>query len=322
MQAQTISGYRFRPSDLKVASRTPGISAFLRTRNGANFIETTVRSHIAFYDEIVAVYNQCSDETPEILHRLAQEFAPKIRLFHYTDRVQPLGSKGHAETPADAPESMVNYSNFALAMTRHQIATKLDDDHLAIPDRVGEICQSFRESRADLGAMHCFSGLNIARDAAGRIGVPAVEKVSGNGDIGYFRVAEDTHFYRDPRFERFGRGKLRRIFAGYFYWHLKFLKSGEGFGNYELGANPDSRFAKKRVEFDKTRLLTLRQAIAAMTPQGLGRLHGSAGGKLALNYARDKATAAAFPFDDLAAALDALSPGWQAMPGLDGLNPV
>ncbi|MFT4717117.1 MAG: glycosyltransferase involved in cell wall biosynthesis, partial [Paracoccaceae bacterium] len=227
MQPETITGYSFQPSDLNIAARTPGISAYLRTRNGADFIEATIRSHIQFYDEIVVVYNQCEDNTADIVMRLAQEFGPKIRLFHYTDRVQPLGSKMHAKTPGNSPESMVNFSNFALVKTRHQSVIKLDDDHLAIPERVAEICKSFRMGTADKRALHCISGLNIARSIDGHLGIPAAEPVSGNGDIGYFQMAQDTFFFHDRRFERFGRGKLKRIFAGYLYWHMKFLKTGD-----------------------------------------------------------------------------------------------
>ncbi|MDA0224385.1 MAG: glycosyl transferase [Proteobacteria bacterium] len=316
MPIQTISGYQFRPSDLNLAGRTSGISAFLRTRNGADFVEATIRSHMPFYDEIVAVYNQCDDKTPQILARLAQEFGPKLRVFHYTDRVQPLGSKGHANTPGDHPESMVNYSNFALKETQHDVVVKLDDDHLAIPGRVAEICSTFRKGTADRRRFHCFSGLNVAYDGQGRLAVPAFELLSGNGDIGYFQIAPDTVFHHDRRFERFDRGRLKRMFAGYFYWHLKFLKSGAGFVNYELQSNPDSRFAKKKVEFDQTAMLDIKQAIAAISPGRMDRVSASTGGKLALNYGRDKAVAAAFPDASLEAALDRLSPDWRQVPGL------
>lgn len=316
MRADPVSGYRFTPKDLRIADRTDGISAFLRTRNGADFIEATIRSHIGFYDEIVAVFNNCEDDTQAILERLAEEFAPKIKLFHYLDRVQPLGSKGHAETPADHPESMVNYSNFALSQTTRKAVVKLDDDHLAIPERVANICAEVREGHADPTKMHCFSGLNIAPGPDGKLGIPAFERVSGNGDIGYFYADEDIFFHRDPRFERFGRGKLRRVFRGYFYWHLKFMKSGEGFRNYELTENPESRFAKKRGEFEKTRLMTLAETIREMTPSGMQHLSGKTPGKLALNYARDSAVAAAFDFPDLETAINETSPGWRELPGL------
>ena len=317
MKAETVTGYRFRPADMNLAARKPGIGAFLRTRNGADFVEAAIRSHVEFYDEIVAVYNQCTDDTPRILERLAAEFAPRIRLFHYTDRVQPLGSRAHAETPADHPESMVNYSNFALAQTRYRIAVKLDDDHLAIPARVGEVCAQLRAGVLDEDTHHSFSGLNLARSGAGRLGIPAHEMISGNGDIGYFRVTAQSRFTHDRRFERAGRGGLRRRFAGYLYWHLKFLKSGSGFGNYELADNPGSRFGRKRAAFERAPLLDLPEARRRIRPRGLRRLRGRLGGKAALLHARDAAIEAAFPDPGLTEALDRTSPGWRRLLGLE-----
>ena len=96
---ETVSGYTFRAADLKAGQRRPGVGAFMRIRNGADFLERTILSHIDFFDEIVAVYSQCTDATPDILARLQQVHGEKLRVFHYADRVFPPGSEGHAATP-------------------------------------------------------------------------------------------------------------------------------------------------------------------------------------------------------------------------------
>lgn len=295
-----IEGYRFSPLDLNIAGRTPGISAFMRIRNGAAFLEATIRSHIDFFDEIVAVHNQCTDETATILARLAQEFGPRLRVYHYLDRVFPQGTQGHIATPGDAPQSVVNYSNCALSLTRHQFVTKLDDDHLAIPNAVESVAKMIRNgygndtpsmrhtSEVDTRMM-CFSGLNLARDNNGRLSVPAVEPVSGGGDIGFFRVSEDTHFFHDPRFERFSAGKLRRTFAGYLYWHLKYLKPGTGFANYELDQNPNSRFKKKQQVFLSNSLFagTMEDVRHLLPANPLDRLAGLLNKKRRLIFERN-----------------------------------
>jgi hypothetical protein len=201
---QTIETCQFSPALLAPGDRLPGVSAFRRIRNSADFLEASIRTHFEFYDEIVAVYNQCTDATPQILARLASELGPKLRVFHYLPRVSPpgseghtstpgseghastpgseghastLGSEGHASTLGDARASMVTYSNFALATTRHQWAVKLDDDYLAIPDAVGRMIDDIRAGRADDRVMHCFSGLNLVRDAARAFHVPAAAPV-------------------------------------------------------------------------------------------------------------------------------------------------
>src|SRR5690606_26502790 len=93
-----VDGYRFTPADLQVGERRPGISAFMRIRDGAFSLEAAIRSHIGHYDEIVAVYNRCTDATPDILARLAREFGPKLQVWHYLPRVFPPGSEGHRST--------------------------------------------------------------------------------------------------------------------------------------------------------------------------------------------------------------------------------
>jgi glycosyltransferase involved in cell wall biosynthesis len=308
---QTVESYRFSPEMLALGDRLPGVSAFMRIRNGADFLEASIRSHIDFYDEIVAVYNQCTDSTPEILARLTAEFGPKLRVFHYLPQVSPPGSEGHAKTPGDAPASMVTYSNFALAATRHQWAVKLDDDHLAIPESISGLVNQIREGRADDRVMHCFSGLNLVRDSAGQLHVPAAAPVSGKGDIGYFRVTEKTRFTHDPRFERFARGDFPRHFAGWLYWHLKFLKSGGGFANYDLASNPRSRYARRLSRMQSGALWELGETRSELLPGIIRRMRAAFDSKEKLAVARDQAIGAAFPQDSLTDALDATAPGWQ-----------
>lgn len=308
---ETVETFRFSPDMLSPSDRVPGVSAFMRIRNGADFLEPTIRSHIDFYDEVVAVYNQCTDATPDILARLASEYGPRLRVFHYVPRVSPPGSDGHAKTPGESPNSLVTYSNFALSQTRHQWAVKLDDDHLAIPDTVARMVGDIRAGRKDGKVMHCFSGINLIRDAQGQLHVPAAAPVSGKGDIGYFRVTEQTRFIHDPRFERFARGDFPRRFAGWFYWHLKYLKSGEGFANYELDANPGSRYARRRARMRSGALWGLAETRQALPPGPLRRLRATFDSKERLEVTRDASIAAAFPQDTLIDALDATSPGWR-----------
>jgi hypothetical protein len=240
--------YSFNPDDLAPERRAPGISAFMRIRNGADFLETTIRSHIDHFDEIVAVYNQCTDATPDILRRLAGEYGPKLRVIHYLPQVFPPGSDGHRNEPPTSPRSLVTYYNFALARTRFSVATKLDDDHLGMRDRLAAMTGTIRREKP--AHMVCFSGFNLADDGGGRCGILATEPFSGTGDIGFFPVSRETYFAHDRRFERFHRGALRRTFGGFVYWHLKFLKPEFGFAVYR-GADGQllPRYQRKRDEF-------------------------------------------------------------------------
>lgn len=271
--AETSSGYRFRPADLNVADRVPGISMFMRIRNGAEFLEPAILSHAAAVDEIVAVHNQCVDESQAILERLRARLGPKLRILHYADRVHAPGSEGHARTPADSPSSFVNMSNFALARTRYTIAMKLDDDHVAIGDRFARLVARIRENGCRLRKTLCFSGINLARDANGAIRVPAHEPLVGAGDHFLFEVRADTCFHHDPRFEHFHHADPR-MFTDITYWHLKYLKAGLGFANYELDREQNPRFERKRKRLvDNRDFLTVAQLAASMPAwTGIARL--------------------------------------------------
>jgi hypothetical protein len=200
----------------------------------------------------------------------------------------------------------VNYYNFALTRTRFAVATKLDDDHLAMSSALDTVTRRIR-SGDFRGNVACFSGPNLARDASGRIGILAREPFSGGGDIGFFPVSRQTYFTHDPRFERFQRGTLRRRFVGFLYWHLKYLKPDLGFGNYELGDNPNSRYAGKR-----DRLVADMRVVDPADVPGLAgpwdrmigvarRLHLPMGDKAGLIADRWRAAATLPPLPDLAA---------------------
>lgn len=217
----------------------------MRIRDGAFSLEAAIRSHIAHFDEIVAVYNRSTDATPEILARLATEFGPKLRVYHYVPPVYPPGSDGHAREPADSPLSLVNYYNFALTRTRFTHVTKLDDDHVAIGEATARLVADVRASRAGQGEMACFSGLNLARDEGSAVGILRREPFAGSGDHWIFPVTPRSYFVWDRRFEKLQQGGMRRRFHSITYWHLKYLKPDFGFTNYDLGENPRSRYAKR-----------------------------------------------------------------------------
>ncbi len=318
---ESISGYSFTPADLRVAERRPGISAFMRIRNGADFLEATIRSHIGHFDEIVALYNQCTDETPDILARLAAEFGPRLKVFHYGDRVFPPGSADHAKTDPASPHSLVNYYNAALARTSFQVATKLDDDHLAIVPKLATVTAEIANlARAgNLTRMYCFSGLNLMRAPTGELAVPADDPVSGGGDIGFFPVGPETYFTHDRRFERFRRAGLQRVFCGYLYWHLKALKGDMGFGNYEIDANANSRYARRldRIRDNRAAITSLKTLASRLEPRIADRLLAALSEKKRLKLQRNAALSAAFPEDRIEDAVRAtVEPRFLASLGL------
>ncbi len=78
-------------------------------------------------------------------------------------------------------------------------------------------------------------------------------------------MTPDAYFVHDRRFEDFRKYHFRRVFAGFAYWHMKYLKTGLGFANYEIDSGANRRFAKKEKAFQRRReVLTIPEVAAAM----------------------------------------------------------
>jgi hypothetical protein len=243
---ERIETYRFSPPLLALAARKPGISGFMRVKNGEDFLDAAIRSHMPHLDEMVVAYNGCTDSTPDILQNLKGEFGPKLRIFHYLPEVSPPGSDRYKREAANSPKSFINYSNFALAQTRHTVVTMVDDDHLAMPERISAIVRRVRAVNYSLKPILCFSGINLAFGPRG-VGVYGPDPFVGNGDHWFLMLDPHTYFVYDRRFERLNRSWRAREFSDFSYWHLKHLKRGYGYLNHV--AEGSARQLKKRDQF-------------------------------------------------------------------------
>jgi len=239
------SEFRFTPSML-AGPRPSGISAYMRIKNGAEFLKLAIESHLPFYDEIVAVYNDCTDNTEKILLALQAQHPDKIKVFHYLPKVAKLHSEEHRQTPTDSVHGMANYSNYALAKTRYSVAAKLDDDHLAIPCKLTPLMERIR---ADIAAgkqqIYTFSGLNVTRrNDTYQIGGIRDHPFCGNGEHLYHPVSPDCTYRQGDVGEEFSAPppqKVAREYMGIMFFHLKHLKQGGGYDNLDAAAQPEWR---------------------------------------------------------------------------------
>jgi hypothetical protein len=199
---------------------------------------------------------------------------------------------------------MVNYSNFALAMTSMRTVTKLDDDHLAIADAVRSVVEQLRRDGGARGGMLSFSGINLIARLDGGLAIPAQDPISGAGDIGFFDVTPETFFTHDRRFERVPRPKKGRRFCGFLYWHLKYLKAGLGFANYELEENDQGRFARRKAKLERERAtMSLPELRGRAKPGLLLRAEALLIEKKRMQLERDRMLPTAFPDGTVEAAL-------------------
>ena len=211
------------------APRPPGISAYLRVKNGRQFVRLAIESHLPFYDEIIAVYNDCSDATPQILHDLAAKYPQKIKVFHYLPKVVSVSTENHAVMPDDSVHGSANYYNYALSKTTYNTATKLDDDHLAIPCKLAPLIKTIRADIADgIQKNYVFSGINLFRSKDSSIGCSEQNPFGGNNyDHLYHTVNAQTFYRNSTKTQSFNKKYIRTLpteYMGIMYFHLKGLK--------------------------------------------------------------------------------------------------
>jgi hypothetical protein len=242
-----MSEYDFDRRSLEPATRRDGISGFMRTRNGARFLRAAIESHVGHFDEIVAVYNDCTDETPGILQELASEYPDKLKVYEYEPTVYPPGTSEHRMTPSNSVHAMANYSNYALSKTTRRVAVPLDDDFLAIERNLARAVETVRK-RGLAGTALCFSGLNLLRAADGAAGVFYNVPFSGNKDWFFFPVSERTCWSHTEKYEVLQTPGLKKRYAGVLNFHLKYLKNNYGLDNYRLDENPGT-WRSKLLEF-------------------------------------------------------------------------
>jgi glycosyltransferase involved in cell wall biosynthesis len=253
---ETVENPRFRYRDLTAAGKRPGISAVMRLHNEEDFVADGLTSILPFFDEIVVVYNTCTDRTPEIVADFAARYPDQIRAFHYVPEVFPQGSPQHSRLPANSVHSLVHYTNFAFSKATCRILCAWDGDEIAIPQGVERVTQQIRSVRPgtlewllspwQLGYWY-YSGVNLW-DQDGMIQVPLSRPEVGRGrEHGIW----STH--RCRAFRRYGKGEylfkrfLRHRWVGYLHYHVKGMKRDRGVGVFQFERFPDS-LDKQRIE--------------------------------------------------------------------------
>ena len=98
-----------------------GVSGIMRVKNDSQFIERCVESCIDALDELIIAYNDCSDDSPEVIERVRAKYPGKIKVYPYEYHVLSLNlSKEEYEYAKSLDESdprlLCNYYNFALCL--------------------------------------------------------------------------------------------------------------------------------------------------------------------------------------------------------------
>lgn len=224
--------------------RTEGISAFMRIKNGEEFLESSIKSILLQVDEIICVYNDCSDNTELILHRLREEHPDIIKIYKYVPKVFPPNSEMYISLPETHPQSLVHYYNFALSKTTKTIVFKMDDDECFFPNILRELTKEVDEKTC-VG----LRGINLL-DHNKKLYINKNEFKTGGGDTLLFKFNPTCKFKKSNNFEVFSHNlSVKRVYES--FYHLKRCKKDRGINNYNLEKNKNSRYNEITFNFFK-----------------------------------------------------------------------
>jgi len=239
------------PEQISDKSRADGISGFMRLKNEAEFADHAIATHLGGLDELVIVYNDCSDETPEICRHWERLYPDKIKVYEYEPKVVPIGTPEALKIDPRSPHCIANYYNFALALTNRKIVIKIDGDHHAVSGRFHHICDRVRRV-LPRKARYPIYGLNLTLfedeiaiynyynfkpnftgDRAQKKGPTPFTA----GDHCFYHVDETCWHTVDPVegyevMSHRDRPRFRGAPFTYSFFHLKGMKADRGVGNW------------------------------------------------------------------------------------------
>lgn len=271
---ETGPAFHFNPQTLNPAHRADGVSAMLRVRDGAEFLQAGLESCLDIFDEVVAVHHQCGDATPQILHDLAERHPARLKVYEYPHEVAPPNTARHAEEGAGSLHTIAALCNYALSRTTRRVAVKHDADHIYIRPNLARAVAAVRR--------HCdgfvpAAGVNLARSPDGAFGVSLHSPLCGaGGDYGFFPVSENTFFVHNSRHETARYGPVSRSLpaAGILFWHMKLLQEHCGLREYRW------RHENNLAELHR-RVAAIRDGMETLPLDGFIDRFGGADGLLA-----------------------------------------
>ncbi len=283
---ETVAQPHFSARDFDPARKKHGITALVRLRNEEQFLEQALHSILPFCDEVILLYHQCTDRTPEIVAAFEQREPERIKAYHYLPRVYWAGTDEFKTLPTTLPHSLPYYCNFGVSRATYRVCFKWDGDQVAIPEPFGRMINRLRAltpremewwTSPWQWGYWWFMGVNLWQ-AHSELFVRERRPLHGLGqDHGLWRPTRWRLFKKNARVEYlFTRFLLHRP-MGIVHYHLRGLKRDRGLDKFELEKYPNSHFHRQAKESDNPTLITFPEfqsrypdARALPAPQTLG----------------------------------------------------
>lgn len=139
------------------------VAGILRVKNDGMFVEKCVESCIDALDELIIIYNDCSDNSAEEIGKMVTKYPHKIKSCEYPHRIYGMYiTKEEFEIAKDLPEGhpslLSTYCNFALSMVTSDYALKIDADQVYFTGQLKCWCDFLRECKPMKKTVKTFAG--------------------------------------------------------------------------------------------------------------------------------------------------------------------
>ncbi|MDQ7008721.1 MAG: glycosyltransferase family A protein [Candidatus Gracilibacteria bacterium] len=200
-----------------------GISGILRTKNGGFFLKNVVESCVEYFDEIIIINNNSSDNTKEVSLQLVKTYS-NVKYYEYNYEIMRKG-----DSITNSIYSLAYFYNWCFSKANYSIVGKIDDDGLFIQEILKLQIEKIRKSNMFLkrNLFFYYWGLNFYKREK-EIGVLGQNPYSGRyGDIGFYKKNKKTYYLQNGFTEKFISTKFYYD-LGFSYLHLKYFKDKKG----------------------------------------------------------------------------------------------
>ena len=139
------------------------VSGFLRVKNEGIFIERCIESCIDALDELIIVFNDCTDNSEDEINKMVAKYPHKIKSYKYPHHVLGMYiTKEEFDMAKNLPEGdpalFSTYSNFALQKITSEYAVKIDADQVYFTEELKSWCDFLRECKPQKKTFKVFLG--------------------------------------------------------------------------------------------------------------------------------------------------------------------
>jgi glycosyltransferase involved in cell wall biosynthesis len=223
-ECAVVAGF---PLACALAGRPPKkISAMMRVKNEAEFLERSINSVIDLVDELIIVDNCSVDGTADIIADFSSRFPKKVKAFDYPHRIARYGEEtlmlAATKEGKKSPSFLPNYYNWCAARCTGPYILKWDGDTIAT-NALATTVEQFRQSTMQI---LCHTGINLHPDRTCYVGGRPLEDMEPrlffkpfstyNNYLGYVETLWSPYIFHYPSFLKIEPEPL--------YFHMKFCK--------------------------------------------------------------------------------------------------